>query len=134
MVGGMRFKREALSILKTIQRAGYHEKVVIIIPSKRDNFSGVQVGAPEEIPAFMAQVEYTDKELADDTLANGLMKILVSPVLEDLSGYIPSFISLIRNKGTMIRFSDGRLLSIRVSRFTAPDGVTPILSRIYLGG
>lgn len=130
----MNYRSEAQGILKTIKRAGANTQIKLIVPAAKGAFSGVSLGGDLEIMLYMAQLEYTDQELADDSLANGLMKIVVSPLMEDGATFYPDFISMIRNKGARVQFNDGRKVSVKVARVTAVDGVTPILGRIYLGG
>lgn len=131
---GMNFRAEAQAVLKTIKKAGANTTVKIIVPAKKDAFTGISSGNPTELTVYMAQVEYTDTELADSALANGLMKLVVSPLNTEEIEPQGGFIAAVKGKGTMVEFSDSRKLAIKVARITAPDGVTPILSRLFIGG
>lgn len=128
----MPFAREQSQLLATIKKAGGGSKGRLQTFTS-DPFGGGGVGLDLDEEVYFAQVEYNSKDLADTTLANGLFKLII-PVIDDQGVVNNNLKKLITDKTGKFLYPDGRSVSIIRSKITSPDGVTPILLRIYLGG
>ena len=126
----MPYDRERLQVLNSIKRAGNGEQVTVEVTS------GGGMGAPQAtqqaFTAYFAQVNYSSKDVADPTIANGLMKIII-PAINDAGAELSNFNSVL-NKSAKVVFTDGTKVGIKMAKVTQPDHKTPILARLFLGG
>ncbi len=130
----MPYKRQTLQSHNTIVKAGNNSTLEIISPSKVDPVSGLSKGLPETIRVNYTQTHYTSQDLADSGVANGLTKLLISP-LDSNGKEIPDFARLLQNKNTFVKLEgDGSKVSIKLAKIVMPDSKTPILARVFIGG
>lgn len=126
----MPYDRERLQVLNSIKRAGAGEKVSIEVTT------GGSMGAPgatqQLFSAYFAQVNYTNRELSDPSLANGLMKIII-PAIDDAGVEHPNFKSVMQKSAKAV-FANGDSISVKMVRITEPDHKTPVMARLFLGG
>lgn len=127
----MPFEREQQQVLATIKKAGNLQKGRIKT-YKADPMGGGTV-LVLNIEIYFAQVAYNGRDFADPSLANGLFKIIV-PAINDDGVNNNDLKKLITNKSAKFVYPDGREVGVINTRITMPDGVTPILVRMYLGG
>lgn len=129
----MPFENETLQLLRTILKTGNNGLITLKVPAKTDPLSGITTGQPvfHEVP--FAVVNYSREDLSDPSLANGLTKILLSPLTIDAQP-IPDFLSIVENKNTVAIFPDGDTFKILHTKTTKPDGKTVLVTRAFLGG
>ena len=129
---GMGYSRELKQIQKAIVRAGDGAVAVLKTPPSRYPSEGKPAGTSSVLEANFVAVNYTREDISDDSLANGLLKILITP-LSSSGDSLVDFVEIIETKGTQVTLPDGKEFGIRHSQISRPDGVTPILARIFLG-
>lgn len=128
----MAYSRELKQIQKAIIRVGDGAVAVLKTPPSRYPSEGNPAGTISSLEANFVAVNYTREDISDDSLANGLLKILITPLSSDGEDLV-DFVEIIENKGTQVTLPDGKEFGIRHSQITRPDGVTPLLARIFLG-
>lgn len=129
---GMGFSREIQQTHDAIVRAGDGSKAEIITQGTYDPVTGVPTGSGTATEFYCVAVNYTREDIADPALANGLLKLLVTPLKPD--GVLDeNFESLIESKDNKVKLENGKEFFIRHSQITRPDSITPILARVFLG-
>lgn len=128
----MSYNKEIQQVHDSIVRAGDGAKAEIISQGTTDPITGVPTGSGARTSVYCVAVNYTKEDISDPSLAHGLLKLLISPRGTD-GATIENFIDLIEDKGNKVKLSNGKEFTIRHSQTTRPDGVTPILARIFLG-
>lgn len=117
----------------TIRKAGNATTVQVLSPASVDGFSGVRSGEDKTIKAYFVQVAYTNSELdKNPSLVEGI-RLLLSP-LDSNGDILDDFSTIVKSKGAVVTMPNGRVLSVDRAKVTIPDGVTPILARLDLGG
>lgn len=129
----MPYSREQKQVLGTITKAGNGAELTIIVPAKSDPLSGIVTGLPTELKAPFAVVKYSREDFANPSLANGLMKVILSP-LDKAGVAIPDLVKSIEDKNASVALASGERFKIRHTETVKPDGLTPIVSRVFLGG
>lgn len=127
----MPFNQEQLQVLAFIKRAGNRQRGTIKT-FKSDPFSGKYV-EDLSVETYFTQVSLNSSDFANQSLANGLFKLLI-PAISDDKSLLMDFNKLVSNKTAKFYFPDGRALSVINTKITTSDGVTPILARFYIGG
>lgn len=127
----MPFEREQQQVLATIKKAGNKQKGYIKT-YQSDPMGGGYV-EDLSVETYFAQSSLNGKDYSDPSLANGLFKLLIPAVTDSMSTLI-DFTKILNNKTTKFIFPDGREVGIINVKLTMPDGVTPILARLYAGG
>lgn len=128
----MAYDREVSQVQKAILRAGDRAEAVFKTTGGNDPITGFPDGTGRtEVLNFVA-VNYSKEDIANPTLANGMLKILVSPL--KMSGEsVTDFTSLVESKGVKVTLPDGKEFTAKYSQITRADGVTPVLARVFLG-
>ena len=129
----MPYKSEALKVLRTIKKAGNGGELTLRVPAKSDPLSGITLGPPVLHKVFFVAVNYSREDLNDPSLANGLMKVLISPLGED-GNPIPDYLDIVENKNTSAILPDGTTFKVLHTKTTKPDGMYSIVTRAFLGG
>lgn len=133
----MRFRREQLQVHNAIIKSGKGSTLTVTIPPKRDSFSGVSTGEAIELECFFVQRNTSNNTLEQNPNLVNKVNLMVSPL--DASGdEIVDFKKVITDKAAKVIYhiedEEPVSLSIETAKLTLPDGVTPILARIVLGG
>lgn len=128
----MAYKREVQQVHDSIVRAGDGAKAEIVTQGSYDPITGVPTGSGASVEFYCVAVNYTREDIADPALANGLLKLLITPLRPD-GTFDESFESLIESKDNKVKLENGKEFFIRHSQITRPDSVTPILARVFLG-
>ena len=133
LVHGMLFKLELKKCLATIKRAGNKQQCILRTPTgEADTFSGVSED-PDEICLYFAQVNHNNDEISTTPSLVEAIKIIVCPLRDD--GTVEeTFLEQCRDKGSTIVLPSGKEYGIKLARITIPDGITPIVARLSLGG
>ncbi|AFK66660.1 hypothetical protein COPG_00064 [Colwellia phage 9A] len=131
----MPYKKQALQIHSTIVKSGNNSKMDIVTPSKVDPISGISSGVEESIEVNFVQTHYTSQDLGDSGIASGLTKLLIS-TLDPNGNEIVGFVKALQHKNAFVRYSGGggKKVSIKLSKIVMPNGVIPILARVFIGG
>ncbi len=128
----MGYKREIQQAHNAIVRAGDGSRAEIITQGSYDPITGVPTGSGTSTEFYCVAVNYTREDIADPALANGLLKLLITPLKPD-GIFDESFESLIESKDNKVKLENGKEFFIRHSQITRPDSITPILARVFLG-
>lgn len=126
-------KRERLQVFKTIKWVGKGRKLVIRIPAQTDPLSGIPTGVSLEYSLHYCTINYNREELINPSIANGLMKILVPSLLSE-SEEVVDFLDLVENKSATVILPNGKEFRILHNSSVTTDGITPLVSRLFLGG
>lgn len=129
----MLYEAQIRQVLATVLRAGSGQILKLKVPAKADPLSGITTQPAQIYEAPFATVTYNREDIADPSLANGLTKVLISPVTKEMNP-IPDFVNIVENKGTVAILPTGEEFKILHTKTTRPDGVTPIITRAFLGG
>lgn len=128
----MKYRRQVLQIHNTIKKSGNKAVLDLIIPTGVNPTTGRATGETV-YKVFFVKVNYTTEELSDGSLVEGLSKYLISTISPD-GQYLQNLPELLKNKKATVRLAGGtNKLSIKASRITAPDGVTPLAARLFVG-
>lgn len=128
----MAYNREASQVQRAILRAGDGAEAVFKTTGGTDPITGFPDGTGRTETLNFVSVNYSREDIANPSLANGMLKILVSPL--KLGGEdVEDFVSLIESKGLKVTLPDGKKFTAKYSQITRADGVTPILARVFLG-
>lgn len=128
----MAYKREIQQVYESIVRAGDGAEAEIITQGSYDPITGVPTGTGASTAFYCVAVNYSREDIADPALANGLLKILISPLKPDGS-FESNFEELVESKDNKVKLENGKEFFIRHSQITRPDGKTPVLARLFLG-
>ena len=129
----MGYKREQKLVHSTIKKAGNHATIQIVAPSQKGAFSGAKVGADKSITAYFCQQNQSNESLEQNPNQLTSINLLVSPL--DKEGVVHAdFSSIVEDKAAKVVYASGESVSVENARITSPDGVTPILARLRLGG
>ena len=128
----MAYKREIQQVHDSIVRAGDGAKAEIITQGTTDPITGIPTGTGSSTEFYCVAVNYSREDIADPALANGLLKILISPLKPD-GTFEGGFEGLVESKGNKVKLGNGKEFFIRHSQITRPDGKTPVLARLFLG-
>ena len=126
----MPFDREKKQILSTIKLAGNKQRG-FIKTYKTDPMSGGYVPVLNK-ETYFAQSSMSSNDFSSQALANGLFKLLIPAVGDDMVDTL-DFNKLVTDKSIKFLFPDGREVNIINVKLTCPDGVTPVLARLYVG-
>lgn len=129
----MSYDLEKTKILNTIRRTGNSGIVKVISPSTTDPFSGIK--GPEVLVGefYFCVVSYSREDFANPSISNGFIKILVPPTT--VSGdELANLKDVLEAETNIFELPDGTRFYPKHVQITRPDGVTPILARIFLGG
>lgn len=128
----MAYNRELYQIQKSIIKAGDGAELDIIINKGLDPITGFPLGTEVVSTLYFVAVNYTREDIGNPSLANGLLKIIVSP-LRSTGNLLDKFTEIVERKGVKLKLPDGKEFGVRHSQITRADGVTPIMARIFLG-
>jgi len=126
----MLYHRERYQVLNTIKLSG-NNAIASIQTYKGDPMGGPSV-LDLNVQVNFVQANYSNTDIADPSISSGLMKILVPSI--DGDGKEINLESLVMDKSAKVVFSTGKVLGIKSPKLTMPDGVTPIVARLFLGG
>lgn len=111
--------------------------LTIQVPSERDSFSGVSTGQDTEMDCYFVQQNTSNSTLDLNPNLVSTYTLLISP-LDEAGDELVDFEKIITNKAANVIYEKGtfreKIVSIDKARLTLPDGVTPILARIVIGG
>lgn len=128
----MAYSREIKQVHDSIVRAGDGARATIITQGEYDPITGIPLGTGDSTDFYCVAVNYTREDIADPSLSNGLLKLLITPLRPD--GLLDNqFEEFIEDKNNKVRLEGGKEFFIRHSQITRPDGYTPILARLFLG-
>jgi hypothetical protein len=129
----MVYSREVQQITNAILKAGKGMEVTLKSPPPVDPFSGRPVGEGVDVPVNTVSVSYSREDIANQSLANGLTKLLLAPLYN--GEFVEDLNKIVENKNSKVKFSDGREFYIRYSQTTSPnsDLLEPLLIRIFVG-
>jgi hypothetical protein len=126
----MAFEREQRKVLATVKRIGAGQKG-FIKTYKSDPMGGGNV--PDlNVETYFAQSSMDGRDFSDPSLANGLFKLLI-PAIDNSISVIMDFNNLVNNKTATFVYPDGREVNVINVKVSCPDGVTPLLARLYVG-
>ena len=126
----MAYDREKRQVANTLKAAGYGATIKVEYVGGRHPTSGfpTKIESPD---IYFTQVSYSNEDLANNSIAEGLVKILVASI--DQNGQdIPNFAKIVSDKTGVVIFKDGTRMSIKNAQVTKADGVNPILGRLFL--
>ena len=130
---GYSYRREQKKVHAMIKKAGGSATITVISPSGKGAFSGAKTGSDREVTAYFCQQNQSNESLEQNPNQLTSVNLLVSPL--DINGIVHAdFISIVEDKAATVRYADGTAVSVENARITAPDGYTPILARLRLGG
>lgn len=126
----MAFNREQQQVLSTIKKAGNGQKGYI----KTYKSSPMGGGYVEvlSLHTYFAVSAMDGKDFSNPSLANGLFKLLI-PAIKDDKSLLTDFNKLSTDKTIKFIFPDGREVGVINTKVTSPDGINPILARLYVG-
>lgn len=113
--------------------AGNKSKGIVSVPNKKNAFSGKSLVPDTNIEVYFCQKTENNSTLdKNPTLVINTI-LLISPL--DAEGrQIEDFTKIINSKEAKFKYRSGVQKSIDNSRVTLPDGETPIIARISIGG
>lgn len=129
----MLYLREATQIRNTCIATSNGEVVKISTPSETKPFTGEVLTAGESISVFFYQMNTANSTLDKSPNLVNTIQIRVSPLDAD-GAYIAKFRDIVEDKSATVEYSDGRKVSVESAVITMPDGKTPIMARLRLGG
>ncbi len=130
----MRYTRQARQVHNMVVKSGNGSKVKITAPSKSNPVTGISEGADMSIEVYFVQTQYTSLDLNDSGIANGLTKLIVSP-LDSNGNQVKDFVKLLQHKNAFVNYEGSNSkVSIKLAKIVMPDGETPITARVFIGG
>lgn len=129
----MPFKAEQMKVLRTIKATGNRNKVKVFVPAKKAAFGGKTIGRSKSFTAYFCQGVIDNSELSKNPNLVTSVRLLISPISDD-GELLNSFVEIITSKSALLKYPDGREISIDNVKLTMPDNETPILARVTVGG
>lgn len=133
----MSYEIERIQTRDGIIKIGNGSTAVISFITKgvEDRMSGIATSSTTtEMTVFVARVDLTYKEQISDSISEGAMKLLVSP-LDENGDMIANFEDIVKSSNALVTLPDTTTqLSIKHYKLTSPNFGDPILARIYIGG
>lgn len=127
----MSYDRQAKVVTDLFIRSSGGSEATLIIPPPKDPFTGRPLGEATSQPVYAVTAKYSREDIANPSLANGLLKVLIAPLYE--GNPVPNLIDIVENKESKITLPNNKTYSIRYVTPTQPDAVTPLLVSIFVG-